>query len=196
MKTNQLTQGLSLSTLAFAGFAFAGCGAAEPADLGEGSEPMVNATAVETAPISTAQPDSVGTTTARAPDLYQLASGQLQVSYRPSDLDGQPHFTYQDGDRKLDFKAGDIRTSTSELGTLVTVSTQVTVDTGSTTFTLIVPNVSLDAGGSAPIATQGITTTHHFSLFRNADEGQTGFYTLTALSGTARASSSDRAGGD
>jgi hypothetical protein len=200
MKTNQLTQTSLLSTLALAGFALAGfalagCGAVDPADLGEGSSHqdvaenralMGGATAVESAPILRARPDSVGKTTATAPELYQLSSGQLHVSYTTSGLDGQPHFTYEDAQKRLDFKGDEIRTSTCDLGTLVTVSLRVTVDTGSTTFTLIVPNVSLDASDSAPVATQGIMATHDFSVLRNVDKGQRDHYIFTTLSGTAR----------
>ena len=182
MKTNQLTRTLLLSTLALAGVALAGCGAADPEDLGEAS----SHDDVESAPTVRAGLDPIGRPTATAPDRYQLSSGQLHVSYTTAGLDGQPHFTYQDAEKRLDFKGGEIRTSTSELGTLVTVSIRVTVDTGSTTFTLIVPNVSVDAGDSAPVATQGITATHEFSVFHSAEEGQKDLYTFTALSGTAR----------
>ena len=170
MKTNHLAWILSLSTLTLAA-----CGAVEPADLGEGSGDQRVA--------ETREPMG----SARVPDLYQLSSGPLHVSYTTSGLDGQPHFTYQDAEQRRDFKGGEIRTSTSELGTLATVSIRVTVDAGFTTFTLIVPNVGVDAGDSAPITTQGITATHRFSsVFRHADEGQEELYTFTALSGTAR----------
>jgi len=181
MKTNHLTKTALLSTLALAGFALAGfalagCGSVDPADLTD------DATAVDRAPSRTAPADS----TATAPELYQLGSGQLQVSYTASGTDGQPQFTYVDGQQRLDFEGDEIRTSACALGTLVTVPLRVTVDSGSTTFTLIVPNVNLDTRDSAPVATQGITTAHDFSVLRNADEGQNDRYTFTALSGTAR----------
>jgi hypothetical protein len=137
----------------------------------------------------------VGQTTATPPQLYQLSGVQLHLSYTPCGLDGQPQFIYEDAQQRLDFKGNEIRTSKCDLGTLVTVSLRVTVDSGSTTFTLIVPNVDLDERDSAPVATQGIVATHDFSVFRNADEGQRDHYVSTTLSGTARLAASDRVGG-
>src|SRR5262249_43411896 len=135
-------------------------------------------TAAETAPILTAEPDPASTRPARAPNVYQLTSDRLQVSYQTSGLDGQPHFTYQEAERRVEFPGRGIRTAPSDLGTLVTVSTRVTIDTGSTTFTLLVPPISLTASSSASVATQGITATHAFSVLPNI-EGQKELYTVT-----------------
>ena len=73
----------------------------------------------------------------------------------------------------------------SEIGTLVTVTIRLTVDTGSTSFTLVVPQVNLDQSNHAHITTFGVTALHRFSVVPAFNEGQTELYTVTELSGTA-----------
>jgi len=87
----------------------------------------------------------------------------------------------------LHFTGDQIRTTTTEIGTLVTVTIRLTVDAGSTSFTLLVPHVNLDQGRHAPIVTEGITTLHRFSIFPPANHGQTELYTVIPLTGTAQA---------
>jgi hypothetical protein len=59
-----------------------------------------------------------------------------------------------------------------------------TVDSGSTTFTLLVPRVNMHAGESIAIRTDGITALHRFSI-APVLHGQLDFYTVHPLSGTA-----------
>jgi hypothetical protein len=71
------------------------------------------------------------------------------------------------------------------VGTLVSVTIHMTVDSGSTTFTLLVPAVNLaEQDSPAQIHTIGITTVHRFSVVPAANHGQTELYTTTQLSGT------------
>ncbi len=120
------------------------------------------------------------------PNMYQLAGDGMHVTYASTSINGQPHLTYQDGAQTLSFSGSEIRQTKTEIGTLVTVTIRMTVDTGSTAFTLLVPSVNLPSPSSpAQIHTYGITTVHKFSVVPAANRGQTELYTTTELSGTA-----------
>jgi hypothetical protein len=120
------------------------------------------------------------------PNHYQLHGGNLHVTYSTTSFTGKPQLSYQDGSQSLNFTGNEIRNTASEIGTLVTVTIRRTVDSGSTTFTLLVPTVNLTATVmTAPIQAVGITTVHKFSVVPVANQGQTEFYTDTQLSGTA-----------
>jgi len=60
-----------------------------------------------------------------------------------------------------------------------------TIDSGSTTFTLLVPRVEVAASGSQQVQTVGITATHRFSVVRRFDDGQLDSYEVATLTGTA-----------
>jgi hypothetical protein len=103
--------------------------------------------------------------TAITPTLYHVHGSHLNVSYALSGIDGKPHFSYQDAHRALQFSGDQIRTVETEIGIIATVTLQLTVDSGSTTFSLLVPNVNLNENHkSAHITTEGITSIHRFSL--------------------------------
>lgn len=121
---------------------------------------------------------------ARAPNYYKLDGGGVHVVYSLANRGGTASLTYKDEYRTLRFGPRDIRTARTEIGTLVTVTTYLTVDAGSTTFTLVVPDVNLGPRPSVPIRTLGITTVHHFSV--NPRPGQVEEYAATALRGTAQ----------
>jgi hypothetical protein len=116
-------------------------------------------------------------------DLSNAATGLL-VSYSVAG----PHLHYHQGSVILDFTGSEIRVGeVPDLGTLVSVTIFLTVDSGSTTFTLLLPSVTLPAPpalpAAVPVTTDGITTLHRFSLF--PQNGQQEFYTVTPLQGTA-----------
>jgi hypothetical protein len=122
-----------------------------------------------------------------SPNLYQVSGGGLHVSYSTTGIDGQAHFHYQDSIHSVDFSGAAIRTIASEVGIIVTVTIQLTVDSGSTSFSLFVPVVNLTGpSGSAPINTFGITTIHRFSIVQTFMAGQIESYSTTTLSGTAQ----------
>jgi hypothetical protein len=125
--------------------------------------------------------------TAITPNLYQLHGQNLTVSYALSGIDGKPHFAYHDAQHTLQFSGDQIRTVATEIGTIATVTLQLTVDSGSTTFSLLVPTVNLDPNHKlAHIRTEGITTLHRFSIIPVLNQGQTELYTVTKLTGTAQ----------
>src|SRR5579884_1438443 len=96
------------------------------------------------------------TKTGKKPNLYQVSGDGIHVTYSTSGFDGKPHFSYQDATRNESFTGDGIRTVQTEIGTLVTVTIRLTIDSGSTSFTLFVPNVNLRFGDSVPITTEGI----------------------------------------
>jgi hypothetical protein len=128
------------------------------------------------------------TTPERRPNLYQVHGKQLFITYSTTSLDGKPRFLYRDPHQTLSFEGDAIRSITSELGTEVTVTIHMTVDTGSTSFTLLVPNVNLGQSDHTPISTIGVTTIHHVFFSNPAlSLGQTDTYNVSRLAGTASA---------
>jgi hypothetical protein len=120
------------------------------------------------------------------PNLYRLHGHNLRVTYSTTSVDGKPRFHYQSAIQSLDFSGDQIRALDSEIGTLVTVTIHLTVDSGSTSFTLLVPRIQLgNSHQSAHVNTFGITTLHRLSLVPSLDLGQTELYTVTNLVGTA-----------
>ena len=115
------------------------------------------------------------------PNLWVLSGGGVQVRYSTT---GTLH--YQDPIRSLNFTGAEIRVdNSSDLGTLVTVTTFLTVDSGSSTFTVLLPLVNLTTPpvSSVPVSTYGIATAHHFSIL--PAHGQQEHYNAIALTGTA-----------
>ena len=121
----------------------------------------------------------------KKPTLYQLSGDKIQITYSTSSFAGPPLLHYQDASQNLQFMGKDIRTLDTELGTLVTVTLNLTPDLGSTSFTLLIPHVGLGLSDSAHIVTDGITTLHRTSIIGPALQGQTDFYTFHRLQGTA-----------
>ena len=122
---------------------------------------------------------------ANQPNLYELSGGGISITYSTTGLQGQPHFSYHDAVQVKNFTGNQITTVQTSIGLLVTVLIHLTVDAGSTTFSVLLPNVNLPAApfGSANITAEGITTLHRFSIFHI--HGQTEFYTAVPMQGTA-----------
>jgi len=126
------------------------------------------------------------------PNQYHLNGGGISVSYFPQGRGpigpaGATHFTYQDSQHALSFPVDEVRTvEVPDVGTLVSVTLVKTIDTGATTFTLIVPAVNLPQSipASVQICTDGITTTHR--VFAGLiGHTQAEAYHVTKLTGTA-----------
>jgi hypothetical protein len=118
------------------------------------------------------------------PNLFELAGDGISVSYASTSFGGKPLLSYHDQFQSKSFIGDQIRTVETEIGTLVTVTVFITVDAGSTSFSILIPNVNLRSSDSAQISTYGITTLHRFSIF-GPPQGQSEFYTAHQLSGTA-----------
>ena len=122
------------------------------------------------------------------PTVWNLSNPQatIQVSYSVAG----PHLHYHQGPVIRDFSGSEIRVvEIPDLGTLVSVTILLTVDSGSTTFTVLLPRVNLPAPPAlpslVPVTTEGITTVHRFSVLPPLQHGQQEFYTVTPLQGTA-----------
>jgi hypothetical protein len=122
------------------------------------------------------------------PNFYQLSGDGIDVTFVPSGAGGVAHFSYQDAQRSLQFSGDQIRkVDVPDLGTVVSVTLVLTPDSGSTTFSVLIPQVNLDnqRGSAAPVETDGITTHHRFSLVPQSLRGQLERYCVTPMSGTA-----------
>jgi hypothetical protein len=118
-------------------------------------------------------------------NLSNTATG-LQVSYSVAG----PQLHYHQGPVVQDFTRNEIRVAeVPDLGTLVSVTIHMLIDSGSTTFTLFLPRVNLPAPpalpAAVPVSADGITTLHRFSTVLAQQHGQQEFYTVTPLQGTA-----------
>ena len=80
------------------------------------------------------------------PNRYsvQTADGKTKVDYETSSFIGQPvlNLTQSPGPIRH-FAGSQIRTLSTEIGTLVSVTTQLTVDAGSTSFSVLIPAITL-----------------------------------------------------
>lgn len=120
------------------------------------------------------------------PNLFVLSGGGLHVTYSTSGIAGQPHLNYSSAFITHNFTGSQLTTTTTPIGTLVTVTIMMTVDSGSTTFSLLVPIVNLNAPfDSVQVTTEGITTHHRFSVIHAAMHGQIETYSVQELTGTA-----------
>ena len=121
--------------------------------------------------------------TTPAPNQYVLHGDKLHITYSTTGVDGKPHFSYQDKTQSLEFSGDQIRTVGTEIGTLVSVTTLMTVDTGSTSFSVLLPRVNLDSTLQAGIRTEGVGVQHKFSIIPEFNRGQLDVYTYTRLYG-------------
>jgi len=123
----------------------------------------------------------------KTPNLFQLHGSGIHITYSTSGIDGKPHFSYQDAHQTLNFSGNEIQRVDSELGATVSVFIRRTIDSGSTTFSLLVPRANLTGNETIPIHTVGLTAVHRFSIVSAFDHGQLDTYTTTELNGTASA---------
>lgn len=84
----------------------------------------------------------------QTPNLYNFTGynskgDKVTINYSTSSFTGKPLFNYQEQKQTLNFAGDEIRTVDTEIGTLVTVTIKKTVDTGNTTFSLLIPRVNL-----------------------------------------------------
>jgi hypothetical protein len=128
------------------------------------------------------------------PNQYHVNGGGISVSYYPDGFGppvedrGSLLLVYQDAHRSQSYFSDEVRTvKVDDLGMVVSVTLVESVDIGSTTFSLLVPDVQLpEQQTSVFIHTEGITTVHRvFVALLGHPQSET--YTVTALDGTAAA---------
>lgn len=122
------------------------------------------------------------------PNQFIVHGHNIQVAYTANGFEGKPTFHYQDASQTLSFNGDQVNVLDSPIGKLVTVTIRASPDSGSTAFTLVVPNVNLIAGGEkqAHIDTFGITTLRRFSIVPALNVGQLDSYSTVRLRGTAQ----------
>lgn len=98
------------------------------------------------------------------PNRFVLHShdGKTKVDYETSSLLGQPTLNLTEGGGPIRHFAGSqIRALNTEIGTLVTVTTRVTIDAGSTSFSILIPAITLKSSADKEaFTTDAIVTTH------------------------------------
>lgn len=98
------------------------------------------------------------------PNRYVMQSndGKTKVDYETSSFIGQPTLNLTQGPGPIrHFSGSQIRTRNTEIGTLVSVTTHITIDTGSTSFSVLIPAISLSSvSDHKTFATEAIVTSH------------------------------------
>jgi hypothetical protein len=120
----------------------------------------------------------------KAPNLFELQGEGIIVSYLTTGIAAEPQFSYQDANVSKSLRGGEIRVVETEIDSLVNVTIALTVDAGSTDFTLLIPRINLRLFETVQISTIGITTIHRFSIV-GPPHGQVDYYTSRVLSASA-----------
>jgi hypothetical protein len=119
-------------------------------------------------------------------NLFSLSGSNIHVEYSSTSINGQPRLAYHDPLRNLSFAGSDIRTvDVPDIGTIVSVTLTITVDVGSTTFSVFIPHALVSAGRSDPVTTEAITTIHRMP-FGPQLPGATGVVSRNTAKGVAR----------
>lgn len=93
------------------------------------------------------------------PNEYKLRGERINVTYLTDGFHDVPTLSYSDGQQNLDFSGTEIRTLQTEIGTLVTVTTRRTIDTGATLFSFLLPGIELaDRTQNQSFRTAGVIT--------------------------------------
>lgn len=121
-------------------------------------------------------------------NVFELMGDDVQISYSARgpfiDQPGlKPTLTYQDQELNLTFTGEQLRTQQSELGTLVSVSLQSSIDAGGTILTLLLPTIEMGGMDEQPFETVAIIT-QTFGILPGAGARQT--YDVLELEGVAR----------
>ena len=101
------------------------------------------------------------------PNRYVLESSdqKTKVDYQTTGFTGQASLNLTQGPSPIGpirhFAGSQIRTICTEIGTLVSVTTEISVDTGSTSFSFLLPAISLTAASDdETFATEAVVTSH------------------------------------
>jgi len=94
--------------------------------------------------------------------VLQSADGETKVDYETSSFIGQPVLNLTQPPAPIRHFAGSqIRTLDTGIGTLVSVTTRLTIDSGSTSFSFLIPAISLAAiSDQKSFTTEAIVTFH------------------------------------
>jgi hypothetical protein len=76
---------------------------------------------------------------------FTLKVDRVEVSYTIGATPGIPALIYKDQKMSKEFEANEIHTDSTTLGSLLTVTLEVTVDHGGTTFSFFLPSLHVSA---------------------------------------------------
>ena len=122
---------------------------------------------------------------AEAANHFDVTGGAVHVVYTTAGTNGQPSLSYRDATQNLTFSGAQIQSVSTEMGTVVTVAIRRTIDTGSTTFSLLLPRVQVAKGTPASVVLHGVTTIHKFSVIAAMNRGQLDVQSVVEFKGTA-----------
>jgi hypothetical protein len=120
------------------------------------------------------------------PNEYVLKGGNITFTFVKNNFLGQPFVSFNDGSQTKDFFGNAVRVLETGIGTLVTVTTHMTIDAGGSEFSVLLPVIELaDASKTQAFSTDGIVT-----HFKGPDSfpatGVRETYTFIPMHGTAR----------
>lgn len=120
------------------------------------------------------------------PNEYTLQGGGLTFTYLKHNFLGQPYVSYTENGQTKTFSGSAVRILETGIGTLVTVTTHTSIDTGGSEFSVLLPVIELTAiGKSQAFSTDGINT-----QFKGPDSfpatGVRETYTFIPMNGVAR----------
>ena len=125
---------------------------------------------------------------AAQPNLFNLKSETVTVSYSTTSIAGVPQFSYRDATREVT-KSGDaIRRELTEVGTLVTIDLEIIPDLQTVSFSLVLPAINLGPNNQpVTLHTISVRTTNHTTLAGPGPIiGQVQTYESLELHGTAQ----------
>lgn len=111
------------------------------------------------------------------------------MTYSTTGFTGQPQLSYRDAQRgDLTFTGEEIRTQNTEVGQLVSVTLQPSIDRGNVLFTLLLPSFTIHSRpGMVSFNTEGVLTTQHLAVDNPTLKGPNETYQFVPLHGTAEA---------
>lgn len=93
------------------------------------------------------------------PNEYTLQGGGLTFTYLKHNFLNQPFVSYTENGQTRTFSGSAVRILETGIGTLVTVTTHMSIDTGGSEFSVLLPVIELPAiGKSQAFSTDGINT--------------------------------------
>lgn len=94
-----------------------------------------------------------------SPNKYILKGGHITFAFSSGIIGGRPVVTYTDPKGTKNFFGAGVRVEKTGIGTLVTVTLDMTIDTGGTDFSVLLPDIELaDTKSKQAFTTDGVTT--------------------------------------
>lgn len=120
------------------------------------------------------------------PNEYTLKGDNLTFTYVKHNFLGQPFVSYTEDGQTKNFSGSAVRVLETGIGTLVTVTTHTSIDTGGAEFSVLLPVIQLaGTGKTQTFTTEGINT-----QFKGPDSfpatGVRETYDFIPMTGTAR----------